>query len=594
MPANGERLSAVARQRRLREARSASSTPRASTPDATSQQVQPESVTIEQKPQAVGDGEADEQPLAVSNQFSTLVEASTVHFSSSREIENINERSVKKCAILGTCCLWVKEGVVSVYGAILQASTATFRIYSPANYALPTIEALTSNAEFELDSLGGGVQNLPYRGVRDVWPSTGAGNLKLSFHILGHSIEQDAKALRRPKELNTDAWKTVLSQFPSPASTTSRSSSSPRIVGSKGLVSLVDLDSSMPEFTPPGTISMLHIQEPVLGPPFTHLVLSKHKHVRVFRMHFLGEIDPTDLSDWHLERVNDLLALERRIRAQKDNMPVIIVVPKWLENIEQQTASLIWKMMQPTDIVCMDTRQSSPHLQPWKTLAETDGCRIHQIPAQTFDRIPPLREHELYMQSYFHMSESSSNQSYWVDTPVLALDPVNLNYGKKIPDIGGVLLLGGNVALEDTRDALEEGIAAILLVRQQHIEEDPASLDKGFDIGMDGRESTEDNGWRVSRTEEQVPRLLQSHRSHDAFPYSEKQSYCIGLGMVTGLNVVKRQISLVTPLPSQALLKRPKGCQLALVVQRATSDARFTSHWARREMRSTRGRSQDP
>ncbi|KIW11008.1 hypothetical protein PV08_10307 [Exophiala spinifera] len=624
MPANGERLSAVARQRRLREAQSAQSTPRASSPATTSEQVHSVPAT-EEKPQAIEDEEVYEQPLAVSNQFSTLVDASTVHFSSSREVENINERSVKvrlsrgqKCTILGACCLWVKEGVVSVYGAILQASTTTFRLYAPATYGLPSIEALTSNAEFQLDSLGDEIQNLPYIGVRDVWSSTGAGNSRLSFDIIGHSIEQDAKGLRRPKELNSDAWKTVLSHFSSPASTKSHSSSSPRIVvcgrrssgvstlarhlsnrlltqqHSKGLVNFVDLDSGMPEFTPPGTISMLQIQEPILGPSFSHAVLSRQNLGRTFRTHFVGEIERTDLSDWHLDRVIDLLTLEQSVRGKKDNTPVVIVVPKWLEDIESQTASLIWKMMQPTDIICLDTRQSSPHLQPWKTLAETASCRIHQIPAQTFDRMPPLREHELYMQSYFHMSESSSGHSHWAETPILAQDPVILNYGFQTPDVGGVLLLGGSVALEDTCEALEESIVALLLVRQQQkAEEDPAVLDKGLNIDMDDTESMEDRGWRVSRTEEQIPRLLQSHRSHDAFPYSVKQSYCIGLGLVTRLDVVKRQISLVTPLQSQILLRRPEGHQLALVAPRATSDARFTSDWARKEMRGMRGTSQD-
>lgn len=508
-----------------------------------------------------------------------------------------------------------------MYGSILQASTATFRLYAPANSALPSIEALTSNAEFQLDSLGDGIQNLPYMGVRDVWSSTGTGNFELSFQILGHSVEQDSKALRRPKELNSDAWKTILSQFSSPALTKSQSSSNPRIVvcgrrssgvstlarhlsnrlltqqSSKGHVSLVDLDCAMPEFTPPGTISMLHMREPVFGPPFTHIVLSEQKAVRIFRMHFLGEIDSTDLSDWHLDRVNDLLALEESVRGLKDKTPVIIILPKWLEDIEQQTASLIWKMMQPTDIICMDTRHNSPHLQPWKTMAETTGCRIHQIPAQTFDRMPPLSEHALYMQSYFHMSEASRSHSYWIDNPILAQDPVVLTYGFKTPDIGGVLLLGGNVALEDTCDALEESTVAILLVRrqQQHREKEaPASLDKDLDVDMDDTESTEGKGWRVSRTEEQIPRLLQSHGSHDAFPYSAKQSHCVGLGMVTELNVVERQIRLATPLQPHVLLRRPKGCQLALVVPRATSDARFRSDWARKEMRSTGGRSQDP
>jgi hypothetical protein len=63
------------------------------TPTPVAQNVLPEPAS---QPDAdEGNGKDDSDPIATSNQFSTLVEASAVNFSSSREVENVDDTTIK-------------------------------------------------------------------------------------------------------------------------------------------------------------------------------------------------------------------------------------------------------------------------------------------------------------------------------------------------------------------------------------------------------------------------------------------------------------------------------------------------------------------
>jgi len=60
----------------------------------------------------------------------------------------------------------------------------------------------------------------------------------------------------------------------------------------------------------------------------------------------------------------------------------------------------------------------------------------------------------------------------------------------------------------------------------------------------------------------------------------------MGFAIVTRINIPKRQIALVTPMSHEFSV--PQQYQVALVMQKATSDGRFKADWARKEIRSGR------
>ena len=510
--------------------------------------------------------------------------------------------------MLGTCILWVKQGSVSLYGAILSASSATYPVYAPATHALPSIEAVSARAELELQSLGDGLRHLPYIGVRDIWNPTDGKKSACSFYVLGHSFEQDTKAPRRLKEMELSSWKPLLTDL-----TRFEDSTSPRILvcgrRSSGLstlircllnrfiakqvarpesashsgVLLLDLDTAMPEFVPPGMISLVRIQSHAFGPAFTTTPPPSHRS-QVLRKHFLGEIDTTDLADWHLTRVHDLLDIERNHYPEHKGLPVIVIVPTWLNEIDHNTARKLWNKIAPADIICVDPATTSPHLDPWRSPAEDGNCEIHHLPAQIIDMLSPVREHDLQMQSYFHRGDSGTDCPFWDETPILAgkHQTATLVYGGDNATIRAIVLLGGHVELEDTYDALHGNIVAVVVVRPQ-AEEDLASEEGDLDSHNPIPLHDYSHG-NIRRTEEDLPRWEEQGGFRSIFPYSAGNSFCLGLGIVQEIDICSRNVSLITGPDLHVREIQEQGYHVALVVPKATADGRFKADWAQREM----------
>ena len=52
------------------------------------------------------------------------------------------ELSKQSLALIGQYDLWIRKGAVSIYGAILHASSKLHRVYAPATHAIPVIKAV--------------------------------------------------------------------------------------------------------------------------------------------------------------------------------------------------------------------------------------------------------------------------------------------------------------------------------------------------------------------------------------------------------------------------------------------------------------------
>ncbi|KIW89473.1 uncharacterized protein Z519_09629 [Cladophialophora bantiana CBS 173.52] len=621
MIANGGRLSAVARRRLLREVQSTASSPSPATVAPIPEANLSETTCTSKDQEVESDGSSADEGLQSPNQFATLVDASAVHFSSSREIEQLTDRSVKiklsrgqKCVVLGTYTLWVKQGSISVYGAILNATTAVYRVYAPVTHALPSIEAVSSSAELQLESLDDGIRDLPYVGQRGMWVPFGVKPSTSSFYVLGHSFDQDPKAPRQLKELDITCWKSLLTEFSradisqprrilicgrrsSGLSTLvrcifnrflARQFAGPDSARQRGVI-LLDLDTNMPEFAPPGMISLVHIVNPVFGPPFANILPPyRERSSRILAKHFLGDLETRDLVSWHIDRISGLLDLEQNRRVEFEGAPVLVTCPKWLNGIDNTRAGELWMKMSPSDIVCLDSGPMSTHLGPWKSLAEMGNCRIHQIPALVFDKISPVREHDLQMQSYFHLRHTPINHPFWDDTPVLATaqGSVALTYADDGAKISAIVLLGGHVAPEDTYDALEGNIVAVVALNPQ------SATDAACDLGATGANSHDGDRSGIYRTEEDLPLWQEQGELERSFPFPAEHSRCLGLAMVQKIDIPNRKIILSNAANLQVHEIQEQDSHVALVVPKATTDGRFKTDWAQREMHIKKSDSQ--
>ncbi|EHY58711.1 Polynucleotide 5'-hydroxyl-kinase grc3 [Exophiala dermatitidis] len=620
MTANGERLSAVARRRLLRDAQAAapissSSAPPAPAPAPTAPvEVKSAQRVTRARAHQIKGNDSSNASVDSSNPFSALVTASAVKFSATKEVQQLSETSAKirlsrgqRCVILGICILWVRQGSVSVYGATIHASTAIYRIYAPSTHALPAVEALSSKAEFQLDSYVDGLVDLPSLGIRHLWATPNVEQSMSSFYILGHSFDNEAKGLKRLREMSLENWHPIISTFLSSESVLSsqlkvlfcgrRSSGISTLArcllngilttkklpagqaGPEGVL-FIDLDTKSPEFGPPGTINLAHVTQPMLGPSFTQILSTAGSSSRILRSHFLGDSQYTDLFDWHWDRIVDLFDQVSKYCTQHRGTPVIILAPKWWHNVDQQMASQLWSNMALTDIVCLDTSPTSPYLQPWKSFAEAAQCRIHQIPAQVFDKVHSSREHDLQMQSYFHLVDWSLERPLWNDMPILAgtYRETRLTYGTSDADVGAVILLGGHVALEDTYDALEGNLVAVVAVERR----------RSTRLTVTQEDAEDDTGPMIQFTDEGLPRV-QSGMDSLLPILGAQHSFCVAIAMVARIDIPTRHITLVNGHGLQDIKALMQGYQVALVLQMATSDGRFTTDWLRKELKTGAG-----
>lgn len=459
-----------------------------------------------------------------------------------------------------------------------------YRIYAPSSHALPSIEAATTNTEFQLESLDDGITHLPPIGLRSLWTFPGGQQSSLTFSLLGHPFEQDSKGPRRLKELNTTPWKSLLGNLSKLVAATPlrilvcgrRSSGLSTLVRclvnrlltteqvdkdhrpSQGIV-LLDLDTNLPEFVPPGIISLVHIGCPVFGAPFSNL-LPPHQDSSgsVLRKHFFGDIDSTDITDWHLGRIHDLLDLERDFRSSHKESAMIMTVPGWLNNIDQPASSHLFNQLGPTDIICLDSSTNSTYLEPWQSFVNAGSCRVHQLPAQGFDKISAVRQHDLQMQSCFHQEWTDTGRPLWDEMPVLARThrSITLGYSGDDAEICAIVLLGGHVALEDTFDALHESLVALVAVPRD----------------VTQRRSSES----IQRTLEDLPRWQGPSGPHSSF--------CFGLAIVREIDITNGKIQLTAEPELEAHRVQGSDYCVALVVPKATLDGRYRMNWAEREM----------
>ena len=488
-------------------------------------------------------------------------------------------------------------------------STTTYRVYAPSTHALPAIQATTPDVHLELENLNDGAKALSALGLRGMWNAGGEKESDSSFQVLGHSFELDAKAPRRFKELDISPWKSLLneiSDFPL--------NSPPRILirgrRSSGLSTLVrcminrflskqlaasndatepgvmvlDLDTNLPEFAPPGMISLAHVKRPIFGPPFTNLLSSSPTiSGQLSRAHFLGEIDRNDLEEWHIPFFYDLLDLQKNCRQNHQDRPEIVILPGWLSDIDQNIASSIWSKILPSHVVCLDPSPTSPLLERWQPLAENGGCRVYQLPVQVFDKITAVQEHDLQMQSYFHREQFGTNRPLWNESPLLANGGrmLRLSYEGDDSPIYTIILLGGHVALEDTYDAIHGSLVALVAVQgTTFLGQEDGPVESSDIVEEYGHFSA----GKIWRTDEDLPRWQGQAGLQSSMPFSAESSNCLGLAQVQETDIPNRTISFITGPELHVPDLQETGCRVALVICKATADGRFGTDWVQREM----------
>lgn len=103
----------------------------------------------------------------------------------------------------------------------------------------------------------------------------------------------------------------------------------------------LDCDPGQCEFTPPATVSLTRVTEPLLGPPFTHVRTPE-------KAYFLGHVSPASQPDSYCTAIRALIDHARQVAPKT---PLLVNTMGWVNGLGLSLLVDVIRWLRPTDLV---------------------------------------------------------------------------------------------------------------------------------------------------------------------------------------------------------------------------------------------------
>ncbi|WEW60507.1 Polynucleotide 5'-hydroxyl-kinase grc3 [Emydomyces testavorans] len=505
--------------------------------------------------------------------------------------------------IVGQYDLWVKRGVISIFGAKLSPTPQLYRVYAPSTHSIPvikTIAGVNGYAEIEIKSCHNGLPRLRWVSdlYRRIWSAKQAHSRKclitgprVSFSILHSSSDDPFKRHLRPLHLDKQ-WGVAIKELSGRGAGLRAMTCGPKGSGKstfnkyllnhllspislqsgnqppKDGVAYLDLDPGQPEFSPPGQIYLAHIQRPVLGPSFSHPALVSPNSGSIIRAHHIGATSPKDDPDHYVLCVMDLLNRYRILLQSYPGCPLIINYPGWIFGQGLEIATWFIKYLELSDVVYMSVQGPEEVIVPLQAAAFEVGVPVTTLPSQPTEFVTRSSWQLRSMQtlSYFHMVQNQTNGPFWSHLPIQHHRSISVSYSGENQGIFGVMIIGFRHDPDHLHDLLDGSIVSITAV------ENPDILGRLSDTATiadaSANNSNSDPDIPVDDTNSAIasssdhPLITRTH--HSNLPYlfigngtctapDPASSYSLGLALVRSINTQSQTIQLTTPVSPQFL-----------------------------------------
>jgi polynucleotide 5'-hydroxyl-kinase GRC3/NOL9 len=442
--------------------------------------------------------------------------------------------------IVGQYNLAVISGIVTIYGAVLRANSATQGVYAPSTHALPQIHARQNATIIRISSIRSGLRKLEKLSplFRNIWASDSLEGH--SFKLLGTSADDalqrsltcleidretdvvlrtlSAKTLDEPQQLRIVA----IGGKSSGKSTFNRILwNHLRSWTSTTKCQFLDIDPGQPEFGPPGTISLVEVHCPILGPPYTHFASRESTRFRLVRTHTIAATSFKEDDDHYKQCVRDLM---QHVRPQD---LLLVNSCGWLTGVGMNVLLQLIEDLSISDVVLMEPLDGGfvEHLQHQRRRLAVH--RVPRRPPRSAVRTP-AESRAMQMMSYFHHQlDAGKDFDRWTGKAISRMRHWTADYSGDEPAIAAVMSYGQTLKPEFLVEVLEGSLVAINVLEQG--------------------EATRLLG-TVGTTPEELP-FVQPDQDDIYHTLDPKHSRCIGLALVRAIDVTKKQFHLVTPLP---------------------------------------------
>lgn len=306
-------------------------------------------------------------------------------------------------------------------------------------------------------------------------------------------------------------------------------------------VAILDIDPGQPEFSPPGVISLVQLDQPNLAPPFCHPLL---EDARVKKSHVVASVTPASDVEHYKSCVMDLYKIYQSSCPQ---CPLIINTPGWIQGSGLVLLIDMIAEINPTEIIYMSEDGPEDTVEGLKSAG--GNISFTTLPSQSSEYTSRTALHLRQMQamSYFHVDPKAIIGTLkWDSRPLTSVPPVIVSYNADSEGILGVIFYGYQPEPEVLAEAIDGTILAIVEVTDKMAFRLPFN---GDDIVLGNIEGL------MKRNPEQIP------YGHRAAPLNPQHSHCLGLALVRGIDRQRNTFALSTPLS----VDKFRGKKLVLV-----------------------------
>ncbi|KAJ0288741.1 hypothetical protein CBS470a_004730 [Colletotrichum nupharicola] len=322
-------------------------------------------------------------------------------------------------------------------------------------------------------------------------------------------------------------------------------------------VAILDLDPGQPEYTPAGTIALVQIREPNLGPSFTH-VATDEQAVSIIRCHSIASVSPASDPELYLECALDLYS---HYQSTCQGLPLIINTPGWVLGTGLDLLTELASSFKPTEVIYMSEDGPRESVEGLRAVCK---ATLSTLPSQQSEFTSRTAAHLRAMQAlaYFHTRRSAPNQISWDPTPLTTSPPLLVNYKGRNRGILGVISYEYQPPPELLTETINGSIMCLVeTVNPKAFGRLRGSI-KGEEMDVDDAESSAKLEELVSRTTEGVPYIPNS----DAQTLDPRYSQTLGLVLLRGIDTKAGALQMLTPIPLERIMAaKEAGHQLVLI-----------------------------
>lgn len=463
---------------------------------------------------------------------------------------------------VGEYDLSVLKGAVAVYGAFLHPASGTKRVYAPTTHALPQITAGIDATTIRISSIRSSIRKLEKLSplFRNIWTDAP----QRTFSLLRTSSDDTLQRTLLPLDVDK-ALLAVLSRLAAHAESNARSTrvmtigakSSGKSTFNRFVCNYItsrtrgkrcfylDLDPGQPEFGPPGQVSLVEVNEAILGPPFTHPASAGSRAHRLLRSHTLAATSFKDDAAHYLACAKDLVThVDRRF-------PLVINSCGWVSGLGASVLIELINILSISDAVILEPLETSFTAALQQASADVTFHRLARQAPRPSSRTPAESRNMQTMAYMHHKRRSSGSQLRWSETPISAFRPWTASYGKSGSGIHAVLSYGQSPGAEFLSEVLDGALVAIVVIEEGslaeafHLHEGPQQQSVDENIGTDNTPSASDD--LIQRTPQGLPYI---RPNDDGFcpPLNPTYSACVGIALIRGIDHECQSLQLVTPL----------------------------------------------